>query len=51
MLDPELPPPRFSAMNAPKRERRPALPLNYALAFVKARALVTWPFQLVRWCV
>lgn len=41
MLDPELPPPRFSAMNAQKRERRPALPLNEALSYVKA-----WPRRL-----
>ena len=38
MLDPELPAPRFSAMNAQKRERRPALPLVDALSYVKA-----WP--------
>ena len=41
MLDPELPAPRFSAMNAQKRERRPALPLIEALSYVKA-----WPRRL-----
>ena len=41
MLDPVLPAPRFSAMNAQKRERRPALPLVEALSYVKA-----WPRRL-----
>lgn len=48
MLDPELPPPRFSAMNAQKRERRPALPLNEALSYVKARALLSGPLQVLQ---